>query len=32
MEPRFPTDRRIESTAVSTPRFLLGDLADDEDE
>lgn len=28
MEERVPTDRRIESTAVSTPRFVLGVLTD----
>jgi hypothetical protein len=31
MERRFPTDRRIESTAASTPRFLLGDLTGDDE-
>lgn len=28
MDERIPTDRRIESTAVSTPRFVLGVLTD----
>lgn len=32
MTDRFPNDRRIESAAVSTPRFVLGALTDSDEE